>query len=235
MRMTILTIACLVCLLDTAAAESVHIPGSTAIVTAGGYEGVTTDLFDLAQGTVIESWTHGTYYDPYAGVGAMLGGPGYMSGDIGHTLFGDGFADGTVFRVQFLLSHPVQLGSIKLGLSQDGDLTRRGAAAFSLAAIYSDGVPDQLISHGTLASDNVPAYGDATITIEDTFTSVQAQRFVFTVTQRGPVYGPRVFELDGFSAPVSVPEPTTLAMATAGLAVAAIAKLRQRCGRTRRG
>ncbi len=54
MRTTILTIACLACLLDTAAAESFHIPGSTAIVTAGGYEGVTTDLFDLAQGTVIE-------------------------------------------------------------------------------------------------------------------------------------------------------------------------------------
>ncbi len=228
MRTTILTIACLACLLDTAAAESFHIPGSTAIVTAGGYEGVTTDLFDLAQGTVIESWTHGTYYDPYAGVGAMLGGPGYMSGDIGHTLFGDGFADGTVFRVQFLLSHPVQLGSIKLGLSQDGDLTRRGAAAFSLAAIYSDGVPDQLISHGTLASDNVQAYGDATITIEDTFTSVQAQRFVFTVTQRGPVYGPRVFELDGFAA---VPEPSTWAMAAAGFALAAIARL----WRVRRG
>ena len=228
MRTTILTIACLACLLDTAAAESFHIPGSTAIVTAGGYEGVTTDLFDLAQGTVIESWTHGTYYDPYAGVGAMLGGPGYMSGDIGHTLFGDGFADGTVFRVQFLLSHPVQLGSIKLGLSQDGDLTRRGAAAFSLAAIYSDGGPDRLISHGTLASDNVQAYGDATITIEDTFTSVQAQRFVFTVTQRGPVYGPRVFELDGFAA---VPEPSTWAMAAAGFALAAIARLR----RVRRG
>lgn len=48
MRTTILTIACLACLLDTAAAESFHIPGSTAIVTAGGYEGVTTDLFDLA-------------------------------------------------------------------------------------------------------------------------------------------------------------------------------------------
>lgn len=88
---------------------------------------------------------------------------------------------------------------------------------------------------GALASDNVPAYGDATITIEDTFTSVQAQRFVFTVTQRGPVYDPRVFAIDSFSAPVLVPEPTTLAMATAGLAVAAIAKLRQRCGRTRRG
>lgn len=154
----------------------------------------------------------------------MLGGPGYMSGDIGHTLFGDGFADGTMFRVQFLLSRPVQLGSIKLGLSQDGDLTRRGAAAFSLAAIYSGGVPDQLIAHSTLASDNVPAYGDATITIEDTFTSVQAQRFVFTVTQRGPVYGPRVFELDGFAA---VPEPSTWAMAAAGFALAAIARLRR--------
>ena len=75
---------------------------------------------------------------------------------------------------------------------------------------------------------NVQAYGDATITIEDTFTSVQAQRFVFTVTQRGPVYGPRVFELDGFAA---VPEPSTWAMAAAGFALAAIARLR----RVRRG
>ena len=61
-----------------------------------------------------------------------------------------------------------------------------------------------------------------------TAASVQAQRFVFTVTQRGPVYGPRVFELDGFAA---VPEPSTWAMAAAGFALAAIARLR----RVRRG
>ena len=235
MKTTILATACILFSIATAGAEPVSIPGSTAVVTAGGYEGVTTDAFDLSKGVVIEDWTRGSYYDPYAGVGAMLGGPGYMGGDYNHTLFGDGFAAATLFNVQFLLPDQIWLGSIKLGFSQDGYLTRRGAAAYSLSVRYSDGTPDLLVSHGTLAGDYMQNYGDATITVSDTFAAVRGQRFVFNVTQRGDYYGPRVFELDGFTTVAPVPEPATWAMAAAGLAVAAIARLRRRCGRARRG
>ena len=201
---------------------------STATVTAGGYEGVRTDAFDLSQGAVIESWTHGTYYDPYGGPVAILGGPGLLPGEFGHTLFGDGFLDGTVFRMQFVLPEPIWLGSIKLGLSQDGELTRRGAAAYSLSVEYSDGTPERLVSYASLASDYVQAYGDATITVSDSFAPVQGQQFVFTVTQRGPMHGPRVFELDGFTAVAPVPEPSTWALGMSAVALGVMRVIRRR-------
>jgi hypothetical protein len=228
MKTTILATAFLLCSIAPVAAESFQTPGSTAVVTAGGYEGVTTDAFDLSKGVVIEDWTRGSYYDPYAGVGAMLGGPGYMGGDYNHTLFGDGFAAATLFNVQFLLPDQIWLGSIKLGFSQDGYLTRRGAAAYSLSVRYSDGTPDLLVSHGTLAGDYMQNYGDATITVSDTFAAVRGQRFVFNVTQRGDYYGPRVFELDGFTTVAPVPEPSTWAMAAAGVAAMVVGWLRRR-------
>lgn len=216
-------LAAAILLVSTASAAVYSVPGSTAIVTPGGYSAVTTDLFDLNQGLTVLSDSGYTYAG--AGPANMFGGLGGVYGDANNTLFRDGSAAGTVHFVIFSLPSPVTVGSIKMGFSQDGSLTRRGAAGYSLFGLQSPTDTGLVLSQATFADDYIAAYGNGNIAVEDTFPAFTGTYFRFNVVQRSDPFGPRVQELDGFAA--AVPEPSAFAIVFAGVGAAG-AMLRRR-------
>ena len=150
----------------TASATVYSVPGSTATVTPGAYAAVTTDLFDVNQGLTVVSES-GSYFG--AGVANIFGAPGGITGDWLNTLFSDGLPPATEHFVVVAMPSPVTVGSIKMGLSQDGPLTRRGAAGYSLLGLQSPTDSGVVLSQATFAEDYLAAYGNNNITVEDTF------------------------------------------------------------------
>ena len=182
-----------------AAAQSVFpIANNSATVTAGGSSGVTTDLFDLSQGCKVLSSS-----PMYGGISTLaesiFGGPLGFYNDGGNALFADGGTAGTPFFVLFELPKPVMLQSIRLELSQDGSLSRRGTAGYTLEGLSSPTSQGRILSNAALASNYQDAYGNGNISVSDTLSDPFIGRFFrLTVLQQDDYFAPRVKELDGF-------------------------------------
>jgi autotransporter-associated beta strand protein len=139
----------------------------------------------------------------YGGISAfaesIFGGPFGFYNDSGNALFADGGTAGTPFFVIFELPKPVMLQSIRLELSQDGSLSRRGTAGYTLEGLSSPTSQSKILSKVSLASNYQDAYGDNNITVSDTLTDPFVGRFFrLTVLQQDDYFAPRVKELDGF-------------------------------------
>ena len=199
------------------------VPAVAVTITASNFSGVSDDLFDVSQGNVVVESS-----PAITAASSMFGATHSLPGDANNTLFADGAPGGFVHSVLFQLPAAVQLGSIKIRFSQDGLQTRRGAAGYSLLGLQSLTDAGEVLSQAMFATDYVTAYGDNNILVEDTFPAFSGRYFRFNVVQRSDNFGPRVIELDGFAAPV--PEPSTWAMALAGLAFAVFSTLRRKCG-----
>jgi len=194
-----LCMACVPC--GSVFAATMSIPGSTATVTGEIYIPFQSDLFDVAQGATIVSSS-----PTFGQADGLLGGAGFFEGS-NNTLFADGSSAGKVHSVLFGLISPVTVNAIAMGFSQDGSLTRRGAASYSLLGLQSPTDTGLVLSAATFAEDYEAAYGSTNITVQDVFPAFTGQFFRFDVVQRTEYYAPRVHELDGFA--VAVPEPST--------------------------
>ena len=166
--------------------------------TTGGGEGVTNDLFDIAQGAqVIASSPQNSCCgnsDPRLAFG-LVGAGAWV--EPGHAIFQDGGATGAMDFLEWQTAAPVNLGSIALRLFQDGaGNAARGAGSFKLFA-SADGVNFSQVSAGTMpgspgANVNVPLLiTDSALT--GTTANVRAFRLELT---RLTSAGPRVIELD---------------------------------------
>jgi MYXO-CTERM domain-containing protein len=174
------------------------IANNTATVIAGGSSGVTTDLFDLSQGCKVLS-SSPMYVGSLGLAESIFGGPAGFYNDEGNALFADGGAAGTPFFVLFELPKPVMLQSIRLELSQDGSVSRRGTAAYTLEGLSSPTSQSRVLSTASLASNYQDAYGRSNITVSDTLSDPFIGRFFrLTVLQQVDYFAPRVKELDGF-------------------------------------
>ena len=205
----------------------ISIPGSTATVTPAIYTASYADLFDVAQGATIVSAS------PTQGSADGLLGGSAASVEVGNTLFADGSPAGTVHSIVFSLASPVVVNAISLALSQDGSLPKRGASGYSLLGLQSPTDIGVVLSTATFPDNYETAYGYNNIIVEDQFPAFTGQFFRFDVVQRTDYFGPRVQELDGFAVPV--PEPSTYAMALAGLACGGWHVFRPRRRRTAYG
>jgi hypothetical protein len=196
------------------------VPAVAVTISAGGYSGVSSDLFDIGQGNTVVEASPGI-----TAASSMFGLTHSLPGDPNNVLFADNASGGFVHTVLFQLPSVVQLGSIRIGFSQDGLQTRRGAAGYTLLGLQSLTDSGVVLSQATFASDYVTAYGDNNIVVDDVFPSFSGRYFRFNVVQRADSFGPRVTELDGFVAPV--PEPSALVSCLAGLAFGAFSIARR--------
>ncbi len=192
-----------------------------------------TDLWDVSQGTVVDSTT---------GVVATLSPANMLGADIhssfgaGQTIFSDYRAAGYVHDVCWHTTSAVTVRSINLVMWHDAsgrDYTYRGASQFDL--YYKDDAgawqlwytlnPDPDGNHFYDGESNPNYPGQNYAEIETNVTPVTAQYFKATFVQAGGpsnASGPRVGELDAYS--TFVPEPASaLLLLVGGLA------LRRRC------
>lgn len=202
--------------------------GST--ITASGDPGNTpSDLFDIAQGTVVNA---NSPVGSGINIQDMFGGTFSAPPETGDVVFSDsntnpwsGSGSALDYFVTFTTSSPITLSSYNLYLIDDLDATsNRTVTQFQLFAA-GDSTP---ISDVTILSpsqtDYNTAYGSHEIEVSDTFSAVKASTFtaVFTANPNAASdgVGPRVVELDGFggiSAQGGVPEPGSLILLSAGL------------------
>ena len=184
---------------DEARAQAVFpIANNTATVIAGGSAGITSDLFDLTNGCRVVSSS-----PMLGGISSLpdniFGGPMGFTGDAGNALFADGGNAGSSHYVLFELPTPVMLESIRLELGQDGPISRRGVASYTLEGLTSSTSQGVVLSTAPLASNYQDAYGNANITVADSLSDPFIGRFFrLTVVQQDGFFGPRVKELDGF-------------------------------------
>ena len=187
------------------------------VVTGGGGEGVTTDLFDVAQGaSVLDN-------SPMLGCcgGSFpenaIGGSGGVEPP--HTLF----SDGPITTIEFInirTASPIRLTGYTATLADDSDNPNnpgdpnRGAMAFRLyTSPDADFTNPTLVSSVALNSPYSTNYGSNAILINDTLTDVTGQFFQIWLTRVG-AGGPRIREVDGFG--TVVPEPSVAALLLAG-------------------
>lgn len=185
-----------------------------------------TDLWDISQGTVVDSST-GVHYSSHPT--NMFGGNIYINYGAGQTVFRDDKTQGYVHEILWHTPSAVTVRSINLVAAHDGDtrdIRYRGASRFDL--YYQDDAgawqpwyglnldPDGNLRYDGEANPNYPGFHIAEI--ETNVTPVTAQYFKATFVQAGgpdhAARGPRVYELDAYS--TFVPEPASLLLVLAG-------------------
>ena len=197
------------------------LPGVTVaapFVTGGSGDGVTSDIFDLSQGTIVLETS------PLLGCCGGSAGENTFGGMAGveppHTLFVDGVPVGSLDFINFQTASLIELTGYSAILADDSDNPanfgdpNRGSSSFSLYtspdATFSS---PTLISNTALPSSYLSNYGTNAIQITDTFAPVTAQFFRLEVT-RTTEAGPRIRELDGVG--TVVPEPMSVGLLACG-------------------
>ena len=177
-------------------------------------EGVTTDLFDVAQGTIVTSSS--ALYPTFDARSAF----GYASNSFAEqtrTIFADSPAITTDF-IDFQTAQPINLGSYRLYLGEDGNGTDgRSATAFRLYASSNiNDVQSDLVSSASFVGTYTATYGSPAILVTDSLnlSNVQFFRMEIDRSNLASDSGPRVIELDGFA---PTPEPSSLILASCGL------------------
>jgi hypothetical protein len=173
-------------------------------------EGVTTDLFDVAQGTVVTA-SSAVFpgFDPRSAFG--YNSPTAIESS--RVIFSDS-PTATDF-IEFQTVSPVNLVGYRLILGEDIGTAKRSAQAFRLYA-GADSGSLQLVSSATIEQTYLNQYGSVSVGITDTLTlqNVQTFRLELDRTSIAGFSGPRLIELDGFG--VVVPEPATWTLGMLG-------------------
>lgn len=201
------------------------------IVSSGGGDGVTTDLFDTSQSaTVLGSSLILTCCggsQPQNSFGGSFGvEPPY-------TLFADGPAPGSIDFINFQTANPIELTGYNALLADDSDdptnpgNPNRGSSSFSLFSSPDDTFTTlNLISSTQLPVSYSSNFGTNAVLISDTFAPVRAQFYRVEIT-RTTAGGPRIREVDGIG--IVVPEPGTGVLVLCG----GVGLLRMRRGSSR--
>jgi len=184
------------------------------------------DAFDVSQGTtVVTSTAIFAGYDIRSAIGFLQ--PTVSEPEIAY--FADsspGFVTSFVFRT----SVPVAVSGFSLLTYDDsfggvGNINRGfSSIAFSGS---TDGINFNVLASGNVVNSYTAGYGISGIQVVGSFAPTTAQFFKFEGTQANQ-FGARLVELDALAAPV--PEPSSLALAAAGLVVVCSA-VRRRKGR----
>ena len=161
------------------------------------YEGVTTDLFDIASGNRV---IFSTAQHQGAGVSDPRSLFGYTSGFIEntHTIFADGISPGYVEFIEWQTPSWINLSSFELRLSDDGS-TLRSVLDYKLFG-SKDGLNFSQLSTGVLPRNASNGYSPTQMIISDTAltgiaTGLRSFRIELT---RADTTGARLIELDGF-------------------------------------
>lgn len=209
--------------------------GCAAVALAGTITSTTDpgntpgDVFDIAQGTVVNS--NSPLMDGLD-VRDLFGGAFGIGNESGNVIFSNtnsnpwsGSNNSLDYFVTFTTSSPINLAGYTLYLADDmNDTSNRTVTRFRLFA-SGDSTP---ISDVTILNpgqtDYNAAYGSDLVAVSDSFSAVSANTFtaVFSANSSATsdAIGPRVLELDGFSgvsAQGAVPEPGSLTLLSAGL------------------
>lgn len=197
-------------------------------VTGGGLEGVSDDIFELSQGTLVLS--NSPLLNCCGGAPAenTFGGSGGVEGV--HTLFADGAPAESIDFINFQTGSLIELTGYTATLADDSDNPanlgdpNRGSSSFSLyVSPDASFAAPVLISTTPLLPSYSTNYGTNGILITDSFAPVTGEFFRIQIT-RATGAGPRIREVDGVG--TAVPEPA----AGAVLAFAALGLLsRRRC------
>lgn len=166
--------------------------------------GVTTDFFDLSQGTKV-IWSSNQHNGAgQSDVRQIFGLP--SSGtwvEPGNAIFADGAGPGSVDYVEWQTADWIHLAGFELRMAQDGPGSAyRGCGTFKLFA-SQDGVNFSQVSGGSVPLLPGGMNVNAPLLIRDTAltgvtANVRAFRLEITRLTTG---GPRVVELDGFGSP----------------------------------
>jgi hypothetical protein len=217
-RRNLVRAAALFSLLSMTAFGSSILPSSGPGTTPG-------DLFDVSNGTVVDSNSPTiSGYDILDMFGATLGtgseGPGVV-------LFADDNTDPwpvsgnpADYFVTFTTSSAITLSSFDLYLQDDFNGTAdRTVSDFQLYAGSTLVSNVTILAPGQVNYDT--AYGSDTIVVSDTFAPVVSNTFTAVFTDNplasSTADGPRVLGLDGFGPTGTVPEPSTVVLMGAGI------------------
>jgi hypothetical protein len=187
-------------------------PIVTAIPFPANEEGVTADLFDVAQGTVV---TASSSLFPGFDARSALGFINASAIEPTRTIFRD--VPIAIDFIDFQTVQPIDLGQYVLTLGANTAVPgeNRWAKAFRLYGSSSpDDVQTHLLSSVTLDGPYVATYGSDQLQISDIVNATNVQYFRMEI-ERGAVTGfngPRVIELDGFA----VPEPSSVFLLAIG-------------------
>ncbi len=196
-------------------------PLTADVITAvGGQEGVTTDQFDVSQGTIVVA-------NSPMQAGGGTEGPSTPESALGgtdtfvepmHAIFADAPPELGYDFIEFKTVTPILLSSYNLYLENDGSTLNRGASSFALLGGTTAGNVTTVIDSGTLNGDYVDAYGSSEIMITNSAQLVlqSMQYFEIQVVPANPDSGPRLVELDGFGQ--LTPEPSTFVLGVLGIA-----------------
>jgi len=204
----------------------------SSITTNGGDPGTTpTDLFDIANGTVIDSSSpvidSFDIRDMFGGTfGTAAEGPGVvLFKDINDNPWpvSNNPAD---YFVTFTTANPVTVAGFTLYLADD--FNSKANRTVSRVQFFEAGNPVALADITVLGAGQTnykSVYGSDNIQVNGSFHSVTASTFTIVMTDNplapATADGPRVFELDavegeGIQAE-NVPEPSTLLLASLGI------------------
>ncbi len=194
----------------------------SAVVLGADYASagpVTTDIWDVAQGTLVTGYSAMKNGGPSDMFGAAGGAP-----EPGHTLFADGYPLDTIHWIEWQTASAVWLGSFDLYAAGDGvpPTIARTMNHFTLFArnpgtgIFETVYDTDVATPYSVTDDTTPLLSYALA------APIMAQEFRAEFRQGSTVtwaMGPRIIELDGFT-----PEPATLSL----LGLGCLALLRRR-------
>jgi PEP-CTERM motif-containing protein len=203
------------------------LPLNAALITAaGGQEGVTTDQFDISQGTTVIANSAMT-------PAGDIGGPSTAQAALGgtdtfveptHAIFSDSVNLNPDF-IEFKTATPIALTSYSLYLENDGPPDgagnpaglNRAASSFELLGGTTAGNVTTLIDSGAINGDYVDTYNSSEIRISNSapLALPGLQYFEIQLVRAESDSGPRLVELDGFGQPT--PEPSTLLLGILGM------------------
>jgi hypothetical protein len=174
-------------------------------------DGVTTDLFDVAQGTVV---TNSSPLFSRFNAEGTFGSTAPQAIEGFRTIFAD--TPITTDFIEFMTLNSIDLTGYRFVLGEDSSGSgNRSATSFRLYASNNAGdVLSHLVSAASIAQTYTVNYGSPQIAITDSI-SVANVKFFRMEVDRTHNSGPRIFELDGFG--TVVPEPSSIVIATSAL------------------
>jgi len=169
---------------------------AATISTTNGDEGVTTDAFDVHQGTLILN-DSGVTFPADDALGGVSADP-----ERTHCVFSDNPPPAGFDFIDFKTPRPVTVVGYKLLLEEDSPLGDRSTKYAGLFAYDPTFTTLTQLSAVAISTPFAKFYGTDGIRVTDTFAPVTAQRWRLEVIRSpGPhlTYGSRVVELDAIS------------------------------------
>ena len=202
-----------VVMLLTVSSSPSAIAAAVVTVLPSPDEGVSDDVFDVSQGTVVTAAWHQQFDSGKFSRASNTFGFTSEFVEPTWTVFKDFLPASDPDFINFTTPKPVDLSGYRLILADGSVSGERGANSFKLFE-SDDGIDYTLISSTTIANPYTSNYGFNWIEITDT-VNVRGKQFFRIELTRATFAGTRVIELDAIGE--FVPEPSTLTLAALAL------------------